>query len=537
MLVDVTLSSPTLGLRPPMPYGDQDAERRRQHQEDRLRVILEEHDQIAADWMAEQMDDELSAAKGPPDLSVNTLLFNGRQQSALYDTSPDAAHADDAAQALIGPGGYLDSAGYWTGQQWTQLVAVTVGDCIRVPEVYQDGDQRVFLARHVMPHNVWVRASAADPRRAVELWELRIRTIDDGQGNQVDRYAWDVYRIDGPSPYYRVLVPGGSDESGYEDRTQEVHKRTFEGTGYIWRLRGVPFVPHVFFSAVPDGYLMHAGYNRGAYHGAMNSIFHWTGLNRAMGCTMMPFLLCWGIKAPGTKTRAAGTSQATQGLTILPGSLVFCAIDPENGGIAPGTKEITPGPYLETLLKGAIEYEVQQGGRWGAGESSAQKSGASPWSGAALTISNHDRRLGQRKMLPAFQVQDLLFLRNAAAVLMAWGMARGLPTDGYSITYHEIPLTPEEQEQERLQLDWEESKGIISKIARYQRLHPGASVETAKQALIQAALQDADLEAAIEEALTAAGYDPEEDKDDTTPDPDEDPDTTTTRTGNEAGKE
>jgi hypothetical protein len=517
-----------------MPYGDGEAEDRRQHQEDRLRVVLEIHDEIARAWMAEQMDDELLSAKGVPDLSVNTMLFNGRQMSALYDEAPDVAHADDSAAVLVGPGGFLDDSGFWSGQQWTQLIALTVGDCIRVPEVVEDEDtgELTFQVRHVYPSNVWVRAAASRTSRAVELWELRIRPIKDATGAKHDQYAWDVYRIDGAAPYYRVMVPGGTGDGGYEDKTQEVHGRTFEGPGYVWRVAGQPFIPHVFYSAVPDGYLLHSGYNRGAYHGCLNSILHWTGLNRSMACTMVPFVLTWGLRPPSAKTKGAGSGEATNGLTLTPGAIAFCAIDEKNGGVAPGVVQITPGPYLETLLKGATEYEVQQGGRWGAGESSAQKSGSSPWSGAALTISNHDRRYGQRKMRPSFERQDKVFLRNSAAVLMAWNLARDVPLTGYSITYHEIPLTPEEQQQTREQLDWEQTHGLISDVERYCRLPPGASKETAQKAIVTAALEQRRLNQTINDSLAAAGLAPPEDEDPIEPD-ENDPTTTTTPEGEE----
>lgn len=512
--MSTALTSPTSIPRPPMPYGDADANLRAQRQSDRYAVLTEQHEELARAWIEQHVEPDFAGVLGIPDLSVNTLATNSQQSSALYDSPAMVQHPESRADVLIGPNGYL--ADYWVGQQWCQYLAVGIGDWIRVPEVV-DGR---LVGRHVSPANVYVVTDPRDPRRAIELWELRTRSVprEDGEGTET-AYVWDRWMLADPDragePSYRILVPASA--GGYRDVTAAVEGREFwgpiapasatsRGSGYPWRLGGVPFIPHVFYSPVDDGQLLHPTYRRGVYHGTLNAIMHWTAVKRALLSTSGEMVLTFGLKLPEGKVQDGGKKETRRTLQVTPNAVVQCAHDEQSGANAPNVWKIGPGQNLEVIVRTASEYEAQQRKRWGAGESSATRTGASPWSGAALTISNHDRREAQRRMEPCFRRADLEYITKAVGALKAAGKLDGdFPESGYSITYASIPLTPDEQKQEREQLDWEEASGLLSPTQKYMRLHPGSSVEAAERAIVQAAIEQARTKHEIDLALAAAG--------------------------------
>jgi hypothetical protein len=163
--------------------------------------------------------------------------------------------------------------------------------------------------------------------------------------------------------------------------------------------------------------------------------------------------------------------------------------------------EIGAGVDLQTLDNHAMNYWRLLSTVDGIMPTNATTEQANPTSGMALAIDMQSRREFSDQIKPLAEVSDIDAIVMSARLLTAAG--RPFPTDAseYSIEYHTIPLTPTEQQDLRDQLAWEEEHGRLSPIDEYRRLHPGVDEETALAAIVQARVDRARVDAAVQDEL------------------------------------
>ena len=90
-------------------------------------------------------------------------------------------------------------------------------------------------------------------------------------------------------------------------------------------------------------------------------------------------------------------------------------------------------------------------------------------------------------------------------------MGESLPEDGYRITYHKIPRTPQEEEDQRKRWDWAVQNGQMSEVDVYMEQNPGTTEDQAIAALAAVQARRSALRKAIEAAVPQDDPDEPED--------------------------
>ena len=477
--------------RPQMPNPDDDLRARQQR--DLYCVLTNSHDDIAELWFQEHVHDEVIAVWGAPDIgSANSLADGSSQLSVLYVEEPTVLHRDPSGMALVET--YMPD--YWVGQQWTQYCTLGIGEWLRHVKWDDATEQLVF--RHVRPDNCYVVTTSAEPTKPIALAELRL--YQDSEGNWY--YAWDVHDCQKPDdPVFRI-IKGDIDE----------FCRPLEGAEIVQEKRGAEYparnadgkgvVPYGTYRWQDIGEMWSFQLQRGAYHSTLTASLYWTGVRRAAVHSSGPHCKTVGLKPPGGMNKA-GTQDASISRPILPGSTEYCVMDPEYKGGTPQLWEISPGDHLGDIVSLATEYGVRSLMRFGIDGSDVSRQSAAPESGLALFLHSKVKRQFQRRVAPLFRRSDQHVLYIASAVLRVQGVE--VPEDGYSITYYEIPESPQEEKERRERLAWKREHGLLNDVDLYIDEHPGADREAAMASIIRNKLEQRRLEQRLREVLEAEG--------------------------------
>lgn len=508
----------TIPPRPAMPTTQDDA--RAEHQAARWSVLEEDFDDLLEDWLEEHIDADRLQVWGPPDTSVNPLADMSRQLTTpgLYGIRPQVWHSDDLAVALVGPGGFLDDAGFFSKLQQVQYYAVGLGDFLVRFDVLEAA--RRLSVRLVAPHNVYMRATDDEPDRPVEIAELRLRWLSD---RELWIWAWDVFKLAdeaiGGAPSYRVIGAktgeanlDGEDLSAVFLATEANPAGNFTGDAYPFRDNGRPILPWSVYRSVDTGQLWNWKHKRGAYRGTLNAALNWTFAQHAARDASGSTVFAVGVEPPATGTRAdidrSRSSTRARGtgtirtIQLTPGSVVYHQKADTDG--QPFFHESGPGANLDSVSAYATLYEQKQAVRWGLNPSDLIRTNANPMSGAALFVSTRGRREFSSQIRPLFRASDLHSISVAAALLNAAGIG-AFPTTGYTIQYHEIPESPSEERAKREGLDWDLARGAITPIELIQARRPGLMKDDARLVAVEAQIQQKEIDAEIARRLEEAG--------------------------------
>lgn len=502
----------TLPTRPSMPTEGDNV--RSLKQSARYAIMTEDFEELLKQWMGTRVDPQRLAAWGPPDTSSNVLSDMCRQFSTpgLYGSRPDVFHADPTNQALVGPNGHMDRAGYWTMMQWVQYLAIGMGDWL----VRADADSAGLSFRLVAPQDVWIYSDQDRPDRPIVLWELRLRFLKlpgDSEGAWV--YAWDQYDVGEKDaagvhtrePSYRVVrCSDDLDVSNYF-----LGPVALSGEAYPYRDEvGAPFLPFPIYRAVDSKQAWNHLHKVGATRGTLNAATHWTYAGHAARDASGKVVMCVGLAPIAGDSQNVGDPSMIRSVQLSPGSILYHAALPEATQVM--IQEVGPGGNLDEVAAFAHGYEARQLARWGISADDVQKSSADPASGAALFISRQSKREYASQVKPLFERADLEAIRICAALLRL-AVVDVFAETGYSISYAEIPKSPQEEAAERDNLDWDITHGHASELDAYRRRHPGTRDEDAVAALTKAAVDKASLAKSITDALAAAGLTPAVDAD------------------------
>ena len=499
-----------LAQRPPMPTSEDQV--RSTHQLSRLSLLLENWDQLAADWNEKRVGVDRSALQGLPDTSSNILADMARQLSTpgLYGERPKSGHVEPFAQALVGPGGFMDRARYWLLMQHIQYITTGLSDMF----VALDVSERELAAEPVYPHDVQLVWHPRKPGVIVGLWRLRLRYLPAPFNAWV--WAWDQWSLgerdtdeDGATietaPPSFAIVGASGDWKGKPLTNLLVKGAPAEGyvgDAYRWRFADdSPFIPYVRYVDVDTGGGWNWTHRRGAMRGAMKTQEFWTYASHAAQDASGRTVIAAGLEPMGTDVQDAGTKDKVRTIQLRPGSILY---HQTLGDAQPFVQEVGPGANVRELLDYAERYEARQLRRWGIDTAGAEKTSSDPTSGAAKFVSRQQKREIAARVKPLYEASDLHAIRVCAALLRIAGVAT-FPEQGYSIAYAQIAMSAEELAAEREDVDWLEEKGQISRVEAYKRRHPGASDADAKVALVRAAVENAELDRAIQDELAARG--------------------------------
>jgi len=471
----------------------------------RYQLLDEDHDQLVTDWVEVHIGKDRSRAWGQPDTSLNTLSHISRQLSTpgLYGSRPDVRHLDAAAAPLIDPGGILDLAGLWTRMQRVQYLANGMGDFFLAPGLSRG---RLVL-RNVLPQNVVLWSEADAPSVVSGFWELRLRylpTLDEWV------YAWDAYDIGADrEPSFRVLAgsPGG-DGSYLDLTTLATRGPALVGDAYPYRIDGEPIIPRGHWRSVDSGKLWNDLEKRGAARGALNSILYKTYAGHCARDASGSTVFVGGLQPIGGTT-PVGDGSGMLTVDLEPGTALYHDTILDQ---TPFVQEVGPGANLQDVANFSTAYAIEQMIHWGLNPADIQRQHANPSSGQALFLSSKQKREMAAMVEPLFRQSDLHMLGVIVAYMRAMQVlgAESLPATGYSITYAEIPESPDEERGRRDLDDWQAERGMLGKVELYQRWHPGSSHADAVSAYVQAARDNAEISEAINLSLGTEPVDADE---------------------------
>lgn len=410
---------------------------------------------------------------GPVDTSGNTKLTI----AVLLSTPGLYGLGDPTLWHPSGAQGFADAvqaSGYWTGQQYTQMMAVGMGDWVVRVDVI-DGQ---LITQPIEPFNLWTRTDPRLPKRVIELRHLVIYATRSGLGYRWD--AWDITNAENPT--YRVLLPNGEPDP-------EFAAQSAVGPDYSWRYAdGTPFIPFVFYARTETGRLWHDNAGKGGTRGALNTMLYWTfsqvAARDSSGTTVISIGVDYGTSVQTSQENGTPPSHK---LALSPGSILLGA--PMSDTSQPQIEVIPAGSNLDVLLRFADHYEQKQLSREGLASDDVTRNKANPTSAAALSISRGAKREVALRLMPFFRQSDTEMLRKMAAMMRVHGLGT-YPETGWKITYQQLPLSAEEQEAAREEDDWNLEKGFESAPSIYARRY-GVSLEDAVIALNRVAAENA----------------------------------------------
>lgn len=525
---DEPMNNPAMLVRPSMPTQ---ADAARVELTEAVHLVLDEQwDEILNEWVEAHVGKERLAGWGPVDTSVNDLSDLCRQLSTpgLYGYRPELSHPSSKADPLIGQGGWLDVAGWAPKLQHVQYMTLGLGDYLIRPHVSDDDELSMQL---VSPHLLYTEAAPDHPDKPLALWYLRLRYW---KAAECWLFAWDVYDTRPGQERWQVLAAsdGGKGQAAFkagDDLSNiflakegvEFPEDGYTGEAYPWREDGKAYLPWAVYRSVDTGRAWNHLARRGAYRGTLNSALLSTYTNQSARDATGSAVIAAGLEPITGTVQGVGTEAQITTVILKPGAILYHqAID----GQQPFIKEVGPGANLPVLAAYSREYSTRILTRFGLSPTDVTRQSANPSSAAALVVSDRGRRDYSRQVEPLFRRADLDLISLIARMYNMLG--HDLPTDGYSITYRQIPDSPQEARDKRDDLDWELDHGLKSRIEVYQERHPGASREAAVQALSRVQADELAIEAetarlqaerAEEQALLTAaapGTDTDTDDDD-----------------------
>lgn len=515
-------STANLLVRPRL-YDDAN-QLRSEYQQVRFAILTENFDREMVDFIVDTAGEDTSQLWGIPDTALNPLASGTRQLTTpgLYGTRPGTMSPNGAGEALAGTGGLMDDARYWSRSQWVQYLAVGLGLVFRRLGAITEGppDARTvrLTDRIVLPQNVVAWATVDEPTRVLGLWELRVRTRTVTNGRTECFYAWDQWEINpntgqGSLHVMRCGYDGqpmkgeGSDVSASFLVGTDGQPGPLVGERYPYRRPdGSAYLPWVTYRAVDTGEVWPT-WRRGMHRGTLRACALWTYTARtALHATGEHTILAGpDTDALPTTVRRGDNDQnqsahALLSMQVTPGMITVL---PMADGKTLQSVQIGPGVNLPNLSAYAQMYQMLLFIGDGQHPSDASRQSANPSSGIALEINASSRREFSAQVQPLFRESD-----TEAIAVYAWlltSVGQDTPADGYSLTYHVIPLTPTEQGDLRAQLQWEEERGQISPIDSHLRLYPGRTPEQAEDAIVQARVDAARINKRVADELIALG--------------------------------
>jgi len=347
------------------------------------------------------------------------------------------------------------------------MMVVGCREYARAVDVKPDGS---LLFRDVPADTVVAWADPACPADPVRWCEVRLRVSPKGTGDAV--WTWDVFDISDPkNPTYSVHL----DEEG---KPGELYSEPSE---YGWRYAdGTPFIPRVLYHArVLGDRLWDAWEGVELVEGSKSvAVMH----SMLLHCV---FDASWPDReAVNLRIAGAGVQGASKGVVSDPSVVHMWEVkDPEAG--QPFFYQFSPSMDIEKLERVITRRTESLAVDAGIDTSDIQRMGTAR-SGAAISLSNEGKRTQQRRFVPHFSPADVDLVTKAAACLNRFA-GQTLPESGWTVSYPEIPLSPEEQKARRDDVIELLDKGLISPTTAYQRLNPGTTKAQAEQALLEIA--------------------------------------------------
>lgn len=455
----------------------------------RRRMILGAWEQDLEEELSRHLPADRREAWGPADLSSNPFEQITRQLSVLYHENPSVTNLNGDIEALVSREGLVTKAGLWPLMQRTQQMVIALRESIIRIDVNPESENEPVRVpgiqyRLVTPDMVYCESHPDQPDIPVLYKEYRLRKFENEY-----RWAVDIIDIrDLNNPSFSICLVKQDGTIGL-DVTQTFTNREIPGpiSGEEFPYRdsqGRPFLPLVMYHAEKTGFLWDS------YNGASQC---YGSLTSAVLYSMWVHLVrdaCWAQKYVAGLS-IAGLNQLDQNeiarrssISTDPSSILVFTQDPDaQGQPLVGSFSVPTDPHA--LLESISKYEMRVALSAGLSPSDiSRSSNGDPRSGYALAVSRSGQREAQKKFAPVFRMGDEELLSKTAMLANRY-LGTQLPEDGYRVSYHSMPLTPEEMKAQRDDIIAKMEAGLISPVTAVMMMNDDMDDREAREYLRQ----------------------------------------------------
>jgi len=460
----------------------------------RRRMILGLWEEDLEDELARHLPADRREAWGPADLSSNPFEQITRQLSVLYHENPSVTNLNGNIEELVSREGLVTKAGLWQLQQRTQqmvlglresIIRIDVNPHVEGASVQAPGIQY----RIVTPDMVYCENHPDQPDIPVYYQEYRLRK--NPQGNLV--WIADIIDIrDMNNPIFGMYEINQDGTLGADVSEIYMGHPTHMGENYPYRdSTGKPFLPITLYHAEKTGFLWDTYNASQMVYGSLTcGVLYsmWVHLVRD-ACWSQKYVA--GLSIAGLNQLDQNEIARRSSIATDPSSILVFTQDPDaQGQPLVGSFSIPTDPHQ--LLESISKYEMRVG--LAAGLSPAdisRSSNGDPRSGYALAVSRSGQREAQKKFAPVFRMGDEELLAKTAMLSNRF-LGTNLPEDGYRVSYHSMPLTPEEMKAQREDIIQKMGAGLISPVQAVLMMYDDMDEREAREYLRQVKIERAE---------------------------------------------
>lgn len=454
------------------------------HSSLRKRMILGAWEEDLEDELGRHLPPDRREAWGPSDMSSNPFEQIIRQLSVLYHETPSVTHSTSDVDVLVGREGIVTKAGLWQLMQRTQQMVIGMREAFVRIDINPDQVlPRVspVLYRLVTSDMVYAEAHPDQPDIPVYYQEYRLRKKSNGD------HVWSVDVLDirdmqNPSMAIYEIAQDGS--IGADVSLEYMGVPTLTGSAYPYRdQNGVPFLPVVLYHAEKTGHLWDAWSGSQMVYGSLTSAVlysMWTHLVKSASWSQKYIA---GLTVSGLNQMSPGDIARRASISTDPSSILVFQQDPDATGQAlVGQFGIATDPA--DLLESIAKYEMRVALSAGLSSSDISRQSGDARSGYALAVSRSGQRDAQKKFAPVFRIGDEELLAKTAMLCNRF-LGTNLAEDGYRVSYHSLPLTPEEMRAQREDIIAKMSAGLISPVTAIMMMYDDMDAKEAREYLLQ----------------------------------------------------
>lgn len=469
-------------MKPMAPNQEEQA--RWDHTGLRRRLLLGAFEQDLEEELARHLPPDRREAWGPSDLSSNVFEQITRQLSVLYHETPAITNMNGDIDSLVGREGLVTKSGLWQLMQRTQQMVLGLRECLIRIDVNPHSDEIARVPgiqyRMVTPDMVYCESHPDQPDFPVYYQEYRLRKDD--KGNHV--WVVDILDIrDQANPMFGMFLVEKDGSLGQDVSEYYMGHPTHYGQDYPYRdSQGRPFLPVVLYHAEKTGYLWDTWAGSTQVYGSLSSACYFTMWGHLVKSASWSQKYVANLTLSGMNTLDQNELSRRASISTDPSSILVFTQDMDGQGQPMvGSFGIATDP--NDLLESISKYEMRVALSAGLSPSDISRQAADPRSGFALAVSKSGQREAQKKVAPVFRMADEELLAKTAMMANMY-LGTSLPEDGYRVSYHSIPLTPEEMRAQREDIIAKMGAGLISPVTAVMMMYDDMDAKEARDYLL-----------------------------------------------------
>lgn len=472
-----------------------ECQNRWQHTALRRRLIIGAWEDDLEDELSRHLPADRRESWGPADLSSNPFEQITRQLSVLYHETPTVSNMNGNIEPLTSREGLVTKAGLWPLMQRTQQMVIGLRESfIRIdvnPHTDAQTDYPGIQYRLVTPDYVYCESDPDRPDVPTYYREMRLR-----KHPETGKYNWvaDVLDIrDLNNPMFGMFELNNDGTLGADVSQIYMGHATHTGANYPYRdQQGRPFLPVVLYHAEKTGFLWDA-YNASqmVYGSLTSAVLYSMWVHCVRDCAWAQKYVA-GLSVAGLSQMDQNEIARRSSIATDPSSILVFTQDPDAQGqplVGSFTNPTDPASLLDSISK----YEMRVGLAAGLSPSDISRQSGDPRSGYALAVSRSGQRDAQKKFAPVFRMGDEELLQKTAMMANRY-LGTNLPEDGYRVSYHSMPLTPDEMRAQREDITAKLQAGLISPVTAVMMMFDDMDEKEAREYLRQIRIERAEFQ-------------------------------------------